>query len=152
MGKKLHYNKLLELVKSLGMPKDDFAVFGSGPMFPHGLKQIDRDIDIIARGKAWYIAAKFKRPVPDNHNMYLKVSYFQEHVEIFSGWAPGLWHTDSLIDSAEVYDGIRFVRLEKVLLYKKMLNRKKDLVHIALIEKYLGPPFITYNSKGFSFS
>ena len=142
MRKKYKYNKLIELVKSLGMPTKDFAIFGSGPMYPHGLKYLDRDIDIIARGDAWKVAVSFKPPVKEKHNLWDLVSLFNGKIEIFTGWAPGIWQVDKLIDSAEIFYGLRFVRLEKVLMYKKMLNRPKDKKDIALIEAYLGPPFI----------
>ena len=40
-----------------------------------------------------------------------------------------------MIDTAEIIDGLPFVRLEHVIAYKQIAGRPKDLQHLALIEK-----------------
>lgn len=42
-----------------------------------------------------------------------------------------------LIKNADILNGIRFVKLEKVLEWKKAFNRPKDQEDIKLIEKFL---------------
>jgi len=42
-----------------------------------------------------------------------------------------------LIDGAEIIDGLPFVKLERVLAWKKLNTREKDLKDIEVIEKFL---------------
>jgi hypothetical protein len=129
----LKNNPLIAKLLKLELPSDDFAVFGSGPMMAHGLKE-SRDLDLIARGAAWEKALVLgelaKTPKGDD-----KVTIGD--IEIFSAWGPGQWDIDALIDGAEIIGGIRFVRLEEVLKWKRLMGRPKDAGHIALIEEHL---------------
>ncbi len=127
------FNKLI----TLGLPTEDFAIFGSGSMFAHGLKDLGHDIDIVARGQAWEKATTLATPVAARSGNALVVELFEGEIEIFNSWGPGEWNINELIDNAEVVEGVRFVQLEQVLKWKKMMNRPKDVEHIALIEKYL---------------
>jgi len=121
---------------SLNLPTHDYAVFGSGPMFAHGIKDLDHDIDLIARGDAWEMACQIGEPqevLEGNQGVIL----FDGEVEIFNGWAPNTWDTDKLIDQADVIEGIRFVSLEQVLKWKEIKGRDKDKLHIEMIKNHL---------------
>ena len=123
---------------SLGLPEGDYAVFGSAPMALHGLKILNNDIDVIASGEAWEKAKKFCFPKesPMRFGNYLKL--FDGKIEIYHCWFPkDMWNVDELIDGAEIVDGIRYVRLDKVLEYKKYRNSPKDKSDIKLIEDFL---------------
>lgn len=129
---------LLEKLKSLNLVEGDFAVFGSGPMHPRGIKEIDNDIDIVARGKAWEQAQKLAEPQKLwEGSDVLGVKLFDEQIEIANGWGPGEWDLDKLIDEADIFDGIRYVNLSTLISWKKRLGRPKDLKHIELIKEYL---------------
>jgi len=52
---------LIKKLLSLDLPPEDYAVFGSGPMFAHGIKDLGHDIDVIARKKAWKKALTARR-------------------------------------------------------------------------------------------
>lgn len=121
---------------SLGLPAKDYAVFGSGPMFAHGLKDLGHDLDLVARGEAWKMMLQSGQI--DTSKGYPIATYFDGEIEAFDSWGPGKWDTDELIDTAEEIEGIRFVQLEKVLAWKKVMNRPKDVEHVRLIEEYLG--------------
>ena len=58
------------------------------------------------------------------------------NIEIFNNWLP-FKDINVLIDSADIIEGFRFVKLEYVLEWKKFLGREKDLIDIKLIENYL---------------
>ena len=118
------------------MPVDQYAVFGSATMFVHGLVKKFHDIDVIATGEAWEIAQKNGLTTTGTHSTDTKESFFCNKIEIFNKWHPGEWNHLQLIQNADVIDGIRFVKLEDVLRYKKILNRKKDQEHIKILEKY----------------
>jgi len=129
-------NPIIQKLLSLNLPSGDFAVFGSGPIFAHGLKDSLRDLDLIARGAAWE-KAKMLGNVEETKLKFGEVVLFDEEISVFNGWFPaGKWNIDELIDSAEVIEGIRFVRLEEVLKWKRMRNAPKDAEHIRLIEEY----------------
>lgn len=129
---------LMQKLLSLDLPTKDYAVFGSAPMALHGLKNLENDIDVIARGEAWEKAkqSRFPEESPMRFGNFLKL--FDGKVEIYHCWFPkDAWNVDELIDGAEIVDGIRYVRLDKVLEYKKYRNSPKDISDIKLIEDYL---------------
>ena len=127
------FKKLL----SLNLPREDFAIAGSGPMYARGLIDELGDVDVIARGKAWEIAVEHGRPVPAPYSTVEVVKLFDENVEILDGWFPEIWSVDDLVDNAELIDGVRFVPLEVVRRTKEKMGRSKDMGHIAIIDKYL---------------
>ena len=134
--KNLRSNQLLGKLNSLGLSADDYAVFGSGPMFAHGIKDLGHDPDIIARGNAWRQACSTSSPQTAIFGG-LVVNLFNGEIEIFDSWAPGDWDVNDLIDTAEIIEGIRFVTLENVVKWKRLMGREKDQIHIKMIEDYL---------------
>lgn len=129
-------NRLFEKLNSLDLSEDDYAVFGSGPMFAHGIKDLGHDLDIIVRGEAWRQACL--NSYPQNAIWGgLVVKLFDGQIEIFDSWAPGDWDINDLIDTSELIDAIRFVTLENVMKWKRLMGREKDQIHIKMIEDYL---------------
>lgn len=134
-------NSILDYLRSLELPTEDFAIFGSGPMYAHGLKDLDNDLDIIARGKAWDKALTLGAVDKNAFHGLGKVELADGKIEITNYWfddlQPGVWDINELIDTAETVDGLKYVTLENVLKWKKLFGRPKDLVHAKLIEDYL---------------
>lgn len=131
-------NPLFEKLLTLNLPPEDFAVFGSGAMAPYGLKDFSKDVDVIARGKAWEKAKELGTPEQTRMQFGEVVSLFDGTVEIYNGWPPaGMWDIEKLIDGATVIDGIKFVSLKDVIAWKKDRKREGDAEDIAKIEKYL---------------
>lgn len=132
---KLPDHPLLRALRALGLRENDFAVFGSGPMWAHGLAEL-HDFDVIARGAAWEFAKANGVPftLPDGRTFY---HFADGNIEIGNSWAPGEWDIASLIDAAEVIDGIRFVKLAEVLAWKRLMARPKDMEHVKLIQEYM---------------
>lgn len=136
---KLPDHPLFDNLRALGLPSDDFVVFGSGPLLAHGLRDSVPDLDVLARGEAWRQAQRFAAPerAPSGVGSIIRVP---ENIEIFDAWplkGKG-WNVDRLIDNAEIIDGIRFVPLETVLNWKESAGRPKDEDDIALLRKYFG--------------
>jgi len=134
--KNLSNNQIFVKLNSLGLSVDDYAVFGSGPMFAHGIKDLGHDLDIIARGNAWRQACSTSSPQTAIFGG-LVVNLFNGEIEIFDSWAPGDWDVNDLIDTAEIIEGIRFVTLENVVKWKRLMGREKDRIHIKMIEDHL---------------
>lgn len=131
-------NIFFKRLLSLNLPPEDYAIFGSGPMAAYGLKDLTKDIDVIAKGKAWEKAKEYGEPVATNLKFGDVVSLFDGTVEIFNGWPPaGTWDIEKLIDEAEVVDGIKFVRLETVAEWKGIRGRPGDEEDIKKIQEFL---------------
>lgn len=119
----------LKELKKLDLPRDKFAVFGSGPMGIRGIRD-SSDVDIIVKQNLWEELAK-KNKV--EHEIMIKIG----NVEICKNWLPWLDDTEKLIDDADIIKGIRFVKLKYVLEWKIKFNRDKDKKDVELIQKYL---------------
>ncbi len=128
---------LVAQLVALGLPPDDYVVFGSGPLLAHGLTADVHDLDIVARGRAWQLAAALKPPVPAPSGTGLMVELAGGELQVFNAWTSPGWDVNELIDEADVIDGIRFVTLPVVLAWKRESRRDKDTEHVELIEKHL---------------
>ena len=125
------FRKLLNKVKKLNLPKDKFAVFGSGPLAVRGIRDIN-DIDLIVKPELWYELIK-KYPVTDKYGGIIEIG----EIEIFKDWKPWFDDVDELIDSADIFEGIRFVKLKYLLEWKKAFNRPKDKKDVKIIKQLI---------------
>lgn len=130
-------NPLIKKLLSLDLPENDYAIFGSAPLYFHGIIDEMRDLDVVARGKAWEKVRKLGRIERFSTGGY-SVNLFDGDVEIVNDWIPGDWDKDNLIDEADIIDGIRVVTLENVFKWKKKMGRKKDKKHLDLIKSHQG--------------
>jgi hypothetical protein len=130
---------LLALDK-LELSRDDFVIFGSGPLLAHGIRREIGDLDIVARGASWEWARKFGEPISGAEPGLPLVCFWVDAVEIEIGpewYSLRLWDTDELIDNADVISGFRFTRLKDVRRYKLAMGREKDMKDVAAIDAYL---------------
>ncbi len=122
---------LLRELKKLNLPKDKFAIFGSGPLAIRGLRKV-RDLDIIVTTNLWKETSK-KFPVEDM-GTHKRIVFGD--IEILS--KPVLdFSAEKFIKRAEVINGVRFVTLEDTLAWKARMGREKDKKDIKLVEEYL---------------
>jgi tetratricopeptide (TPR) repeat protein len=128
------FTDLLAQLDALDLPRDGFAVFGSGPMAVRGLREVS-DLDLILTEGLWEDLAAGHQPVDHGHGLHcIRIG----DIEILDGWYPDVGDRHELIAEAELYHGIRFVRLEKVLEWKHLRNDEKDRRDIVLINEWLG--------------
>lgn len=132
----LRDHPLIQTLVMLDLPKNDFAVFGSGPLLAAGLVDQISDLDLVARGAAWE-KAKTLGPVALTKSGFQVVSLCDGRIEVFDGWAPGDWNLGLLIDGAKIIEGIHFVTLAQVLYWKRLMNRPKDAEHIRLLQEHI---------------
>lgn len=126
--------KYLDELKNLNLPTDKFAVFGSGPLGIRNLREIN-DLDIIVKISLW---EELKENHPVQKNIEKGYEYIQiGNIEIYKVWGGGINNIDELIDEADIINGIRFVKMERVLEWKKKVNREKDQEDIKIIINYL---------------
>lgn len=127
---------LLEELERLDIPKNKIAITSSGPLGIRNLREIG-DLDIIVYPEVWRDLIK-KYPVINQDN------FESIHVGNIQILGAGSWFTDPQfgsveedIDNADLIDGNRYVKLEKILEIKKHKNRKKDIDDVRIIESYL---------------
>ena len=125
---------LFTALASLELPVRDYAVFGSGPLIIRGIIDPDNDLDVISRGAAWSRACEIGDLVYLEEHQVEIVSFFGGAITVGTSWAYGDFDIDHLINTAEIIDGIPFVRVEHVVRYKEIAARPKDLVHLHLLE------------------
>ena len=121
---------------TLHLPRTDYVIAGSGPLFARGWIDDPGDIDVVARGAAWETARQLGDTSQAPYSSVLRVQLFDGAVEILNGWFPEIWPVDTLIDEADVFEGIRFVRLSVVAATKRRLRRERDLEHLRIMEKH----------------
>lgn len=123
--------KFLQELKKLNLPNDKFAVFGSGPLGIRKLRE-PKNVDIIVKADVWNRLME-KDPLKNESDNQIKIG----HIEIWKDWLPWFKNVDKLIDEADIFDGIRYVKLERVLKWKQTRGNKKDKADVRLIHKYL---------------
>ncbi|MDJ0925482.1 MAG: hypothetical protein QNJ77_13055 [Acidimicrobiia bacterium] len=133
----MNANVAFDLLRSIGLPHGDYAVFGSGPLLIRGIIDDAPDLDVIARGAAWSCAAKQGQLVDLPEHGVSVASFYEGAVTVGNRWAIGDVSIDELIDSAEIINGLPFVSLEHVRAYKVIANRKKDRDHLESLDRWL---------------
>ena len=127
--------ELFAQIRALALPVGQYAIFGSGPMGIRDLKECS-DIDIIVSESLWGIfknSPGWNLKVSSSGGEYLS----KDDIEIWKDWKP--WYRDvmPLIKEAEMINGLAFVRLERVIEWKRIFGREKDLKDVQAINKYL---------------
>lgn len=126
---------IFDALRLLRLDDGDFAVFGSGPLLARGIIETVADLDVIARGAAWQRAVSVGRLIELPEGVSV-VSCNDGAITIGTTWAYGAVNVDHLIDTADMIDGLPFVRLEHVIAYKRLAGRRKDLDHLDRIAEY----------------
>ena len=136
----LSEHRLFRLLEKLALPPSDYVVTGSGPLLAHGLRAGIHDLDLLARGKAWELAAAEAPVLGARSGLGRRIVLHRGAIEVFDHWVGGLGDVDALIDEAELIEGVPFMSLKDTLRWKRGLGRAKDLADIALIEHHLAVP------------
>lgn len=126
-------NAELQKVKDLNLPAGDFAIFGSGPLLVRGVIDEVNDIDIICRSAAWRHAQELGESVYLAEYDINIISIDGGRITLGKTWGYGDFDINILIDSAELIDGLPFVRLSYVIAYKRIANRSKDRAHLQAL-------------------
>ncbi|MEW2379934.1 hypothetical protein AB0883_28040 [Micromonospora sp. NPDC047812] len=126
----------MQKLLSLRLPRQHFAVAGSGPLFARGWISDPGDIDVVARGPAWRIARQHGEATPAPYSDVQRLKLFGGQLEVLDGWFPEVWSVNKLIDEADIIDGVRFVQLSVVIATKKRLSRPRDVEHLNIMEAH----------------
>lgn len=133
--------KLAEL-KKMDWPADEFVVVGSGPLAIRGIREA-KDLDIIVTEKLWDKLTEDH--VPTVNEWGVERATVAEDVEILNPAQSLFGNSDvatmkEIFDTADVFDGVKFINLDYLKKIKAKLGRKSDLRDIALIDGYLRRP------------
>lgn len=131
-----NFNQLLKYLRDINLPADQFAIFGSGPLAARGLRDC-RDLDIVVTEELWKELLKNYFPDTENQEkiiLHRSRTTGETEIEAFRNWRPIFSDVNSLIDSADIIDGVRFVNLENVKKWKTEMGREKDKADLELIK------------------
>ncbi len=124
---------LLERLRGLNLPSDQFALFSSGPMAVRGLRE-PGDLDVLVSKNLWDKLSQ-KYSVEESWHGG-KIRAIAEEIDAYDATAAPI-SAEELIERADIIDGVRYVKLEDVVAAKKIEAREKDLRDIEIIEEYL---------------
>ncbi len=134
-GISLLENPLIRRLIQLDLERDNFVIFGSGPLLAHGIRKNIRDLDVVARGSAWHRVCDQGIPSAGKISNAPATCFWGGRIQFFREWISTDWDSDDLIDQAEIIEGLRFARLADVLAYKRILMRPKDIMDIHAMSR-----------------
>jgi hypothetical protein len=126
---------IIKEVSKLNLPLGKYAIFGSGPMAVHEIREA-HDIDLIITTDLYKkLAQSGWKESGDNNHRYLVMGDFEAH----SSWKSGSYrpNVQKIINDAEIIEGVALVRLAEVAKWKTARGMEKDLQDIQLIQNYL---------------
>jgi hypothetical protein len=133
--------RIIDAVKTLGLPEGEYAVFGSALLEVYGIRD-SSDIDFIVTKELYNQLASTPDWKPfkyENGDQALKYQGKNFDVAFYEcKWLPGCTESGvkDFISRATDLDGVSFVSLEDTLKWKSALARPKDLKDIELIKNY----------------
>ena len=135
---KQQFLKKLEKLDHLNFPKDQYLIWGSGPLAIRGLREA-RDVDLIVTKNLWDdLIKKYTPEGPKKNN--IKIA----DIEIWNDLLNLTDKIDEIIADSDSIEGFPFMKLSYTVEWKKNRNSKKDLRDIALIKKYFKKEVVSF--------
>lgn len=127
---------IVEKIKTLNLPPEQYVIIGSGPLAVLGIRQAaDIDISVLPElHKKLRESGEWKE-----EERYKKIFLMKDGVEINPelSWPGYNTSTAEAIKSAMFIDGIPFMNLQELKKFKLTLGRDKDIEDVGLIDNYL---------------
>lgn len=127
---------IIEKIKELNFPSDQYVIVGSGPLDALGIRSAsDLDIAILPE-----LHKKLcENPEWEQIERYGKIFLKREGIDIIPSldWEKYSTTTEEAIQSALIIEGIPFLNLHELKKFKTALGREKDFADIKLIDEYL---------------
>jgi 8-oxo-dGTP diphosphatase len=129
---------IIQKIKELNFPKDQYVVVGSGILDVLGIRK-SNDIDIAVTES---LHKKLKESGEwEEHKRYELIRVFlkKDVYEIIPqlNWENYNTTTEEAISSAIIIDDIPFMNLNELIKFKTAMGREKDFKDIELIKEYL---------------
>lgn len=121
---------ILQKLIGLNLSPTEYAIFGSGPMFAHGIRPIEElsDLDLIVTTKGLAKLCIIPGAVVEYDDLWecFHLRFTEDKdIEAFSGWGPGQYIPEEIINDADIIEGIPFVKLQIVRDWKVQMGREK---------------------------
>ncbi|MBR5228014.1 MAG: hypothetical protein IKV94_05200 [Clostridia bacterium] len=120
--------ELIQLLKSLNLPKDEYYILGGGSLLLCGLRETTKDLDLCVSSEL-FITLKDKYSLSEKDKNSCGFYKLTELIEVVP--------TPKENFKAQEVDGFLVESLETILAYKKKRNLPKDQIDIQNIEKFL---------------
>jgi len=126
--------KLLEEFKKLNLPDGEYVIYGSGPLGVRGIRDV-HDLDVVVTdGLYKKLLEKYSgKEVNDGKKRFIKLG----KIELIPASYSLIKDVKKTIANADVINGLKFVKLEYLLKWKRKMGRQKDFGDIKLIKNYL---------------
>ena len=132
---KMNKKEIISKLEKLNLPKNKYAVFGSGPIAIRELRE-SNDIDIICT-KDLFEKLKKEHPKHFSHTKDGDEKLNFDDIEIFYTWRNLDTPVEQLIKESELIEGFPFVKLKYVKEWKQNRAKDKDKKDIELIDNFL---------------
>jgi len=121
--------ELLKRLKNLNLPKDQYAIFGSGPLAIRGLKKAD-NLEIVVKLKLFdELIKSYKQTEPGLIEI--------DGLKIYADWKSEIDDVEKVINQSEEIAGFKFVTLKDLIKWKRKRAYQEDYFDIGLIKDYL---------------
>ena len=126
---------IIEKIKELNLPKDQYVVIGSGVMDILGIRRAN-DIDLsVTKELHQKLRETGKWEEYENYGkIFLKKDVFEINGEL--NWDKYKTTTEEAIKTAFLIDGIPFMNIEELLKFKMASGGEKDFKDVELIKEY----------------
>lgn len=127
---------IIEKIKVLNLPPNQYVIIGSGTMVALGIREAsDIDMSVLPElHKKLRESGEWEEDVRYG-KVFLKKDDFEINPEL--SWEDYQTSTAEAIQSAMIIDGIPFLNLQELKKFKQALGRDKDFADIKLIDDYL---------------
>ncbi|MBR4080873.1 MAG: hypothetical protein IKK21_03700 [Clostridia bacterium] len=123
----MNRTELMERVKALPFPREDYWVITGGAMVLYGLREQTHDIDLGCTSRLADELERQGAQVSIRKDGTRKL-VLEGDIEIMENW---------LYDRVDEVDGVPVISLAGLKEMKQSLGREKDMKDIALIDAYL---------------
>lgn len=129
--------KHLDELEDLNLPKDQYVIFGSGPLAVRGLR-VNHDLDILVTDKIWDLLLQKNKVTrrkgrPDSiylgNLQFLNINY--------KDWKPQIKNNMIMIKDSEIINNFPFVKLKYLLHCKKKMEGEKHKKDLEIIKTLL---------------
>lgn len=134
----MNFPKLLQELKALNLPNDQYVIIGSGPLAVRNLREA-QDLDILASDSLWNELSQKYPVIPQNPPDIEKIQI--GNIE-FVG--QGSTYKDSsiatlyeILNTADFIQGHCYINLKLLRKIKLKKAREKDLKDIELINQFI---------------
>lgn len=135
--KNMNFSKLLQKLKALNLPNDQYVIIGSGPLAVRNLREA-QDLDILTSDSLWNELSQ-KYPVipqkpPDIEKIQIGNIEFVGQGSTYKD--SSIATLEEILNTADFINGFPYLNLNLLKKFKLKMAREKDLKDIKLIDQF----------------